>query len=284
MDIYINNEKLEFTLEKETSLQDILKHIQDWAGQRELYLIDYNLDSIDENGPFHSGNIHRLDISLGDRTDLLKHNLIEMQRYVDRILKFLAEKLQKQAELSAEESAQLLEGKEWLSESLVASYGLLSGSSQLDEKVIHDLESSSSLQEHIICLSRVADLLSLWYRQFSYNILSEEEQQAFTKKFLAELPAVAKSLEEIASDFTVGKEVKGFQTLDSTLAFFSDGLLYLSNDPVWGEVIERLTDILRELVQALSDQDMVNAADIIDYDLREILDEIMHLTRSNSVD
>ena len=107
MDIFVNDEKLEFTLEKEATLQEILNHIQEWAAKRELYLIDYELASHDEDGPFHSGNIKELYLKLGDRTDLIRYNLIEMQKYIERVLRFLGDKVKSNETLSEEEEAQL---------------------------------------------------------------------------------------------------------------------------------------------------------------------------------
>ena len=103
-------------------------------------------------------------------------------------------------------------------------------------------------------MTYIFDQLTMWFRQFTFNTLSEEDRRVYVQKFLSELPSVVKSLEEIAADFTVGKEVKGFQHLDKTLEFLSDGLLYLSSDKTWGEVLERLTEILTELVNALGSQ------------------------------
>jgi hypothetical protein len=284
MDIFVNDEKLEFTLDKKASLQEILNHIQEWASKRELYLIDYELASLDEDGPFHSGNIKELHLKLGDRTDLIRYNLIEMQNYIERVLRFLGEKVKIGKVLSSEEEAQLLEGKEWLGESLVSSHHLLSGKENNNDSFLKPLTDAKSIEDHISALSYIFDRLNIWFKQFTFNTLSEKERQVYIQKFLLELPAVIKSLEEIAADFTVGKEVKGFQHLDKTLEFLSDGLLYLSSDKTWGEVLERLTEILNELVIALSSQDMVNAADIIDYDLREIIDEIMQLSKTESID
>lgn len=284
MDIFVNDEKLEFTLEKEATLQEILNHIQEWAAKRELYLIDYELASHDEDGPFHSGNIKELYLKLGDRTDLIRYNLIEMQKYIERVLRFLGDKVKSNETLSEEEEAQLLEGKEWLGESLVSSHHLLTGKENNNDTFLKPLQDAKSIEEHVSAMTYIFDQLTMWFRQFTFNTLSEEDRQVYVQKFLSELPSVVKSLEEIAADFTVGKEVKGFQHLDKTLEFLSDGLLYLSSDKTWGEVLERLTEILTELVNALAGQDMVNAADIIDYDLREVIDEIMHLSKTESVD
>ena len=108
-----------------------------------------------------------------------------------------------------------------------------------------------------------------------YQGISKEERDALIKEFKEESVKVLHSLEDIASDLTAGRESKAIQRIEELVAFISDALSLIYQIDKNREEKEKLVKSLGELTSALSKGDLVTAADIVDYDIRENLEKII---------
>ena len=104
--------------------------------------------------------------------------------------------------------------------------------------------------------------------------LSEEEIKALKDKFKDQVPQLLKLVEDIATSLTVGKEAQAMTGIEQLVEYFSELLALLGRDQNQKEFSEKLVGLLSELTSALDSADLVTAADIIDYDLKDVLDEL----------
>jgi len=116
MEILVNNEKLEFQLEEEKNLKEVIESLNDW-----LYKNMKVIDEIILDGKVHTGEIQdltahsvddtdKLELTVIDINDLVRSSLMETKNYLKEIHKFMDSK----DDFSDEDIKRILSGLHWL--------------------------------------------------------------------------------------------------------------------------------------------------------------------------
>ena len=291
MKITVNKEPIAFKLEEDITISEILEHIQDWAGEQDLFILNYqisptkNMKDLAEKNLL-SSQINSLNVEVGTQNDLYRENLVELDCYLERMGYFIAAGLQKEKQLSKKEVAIVREGLSWVIEStemlgkqtsFIPDKELeqILGALQKFQKQEIDTSKSETTLELLSCLEKLKNYVSISSKISKFQGASKEELDDLIKKFKEESVKVLKSLTDIAADLTAGKEEKAIQKIEELVDFISDALSLLYQVNEHQKEKEKMVSSLNELTSALTKGDLVTSADIVDYDIRESLEKII---------
>lgn len=279
MRIYIGEEELNFSMEETLSFPQVLAKLTDWAESQKLFIIDYRVAAkaeFAEKSDLNSDEIDVIHLQLGDQTDLVESNLRELIDYTDRVGLHLANVIQAGKNLESKDAADLKTGGVFITESLDAlSKYLRPESNDYLAKAVNALNSHPDLIEKINALGAVQNQLKLWLRQTEFSRVTPDEAMERVKNFRDQIPALQSDLEQIAARFTQGKEQEALSKLEMVSQVLVDGviLMRIAGDTKKPET-DKLVSLLGDLTQAVDARDLVTAADIADFDLRDALKAI----------
>ena len=295
MQIKINQEPIDFKLSENITLGEVLKCIQSWAEKKDLFILNYKLSPKDEPASqagenILSSEINLLDVEVGTQSDLYRDSLQELNSYVDRMGFFLASKVQEGKNLSESEEVTIREGLEWIIESVSRIMRQLNVAFQEKAKgylsVLEEFKNKDHIdllneEEQIPFLDNLAGIKNqalIWYKACQYHGVTQKELKQLLEELKQETLKVLESLEEIAADLTAGKEAAALQKIEDLASFISDMLSLLYQTTVHEKERSQLVHVLDQLMSALSKGDLVTAADLVDYEIREALEKITFLT------
>lgn len=281
MQIIVNNEKIEFEIQKKLNLNEIIEHLNEWASEKELYVTDYKIEA-DENLKPHelnSSNIEVMNVQIGDQKDLIETNLSQLNDYLDRIGSYLAGALEQGAEVELTEKQNLREGIDYIHESLSGIMQVMSGKDEqqpLKEKLdqLVDLDIEKDLEAGLNLLAVLKNQVLIYIKNLRLSRMSEEELINSKNQFLNNIDTILEKLEHIAEDLTIGKENVAITKLENITGVISDGLIILRMTNTSPEITTKMLAALNEMTTALVTGDMVTAADIVDFDLKDLLTEL----------
>ncbi|MBV6492123.1 MAG: hypothetical protein LDLANPLL_00114 [Turneriella sp.] len=272
-------EELNFTLEGSLPFVEILKKLSAWAESQKVFIIDYHVAAkpqYKEKESLNSDEIETIHLRMGDQASLIESNLRELIDYTDRAGLHLAKSIQDARELSENEKADLLSGSSFIAESLeTLSRHLVPESIEYMEKAVNALLNNNDLVEKINALGAVQYQLKLWLREREFSRVQPEEAKERIARFREQIPEIKKDLEKVAAYFTQGKEHDALTKLELVSQTLVDAamLMRIAKD-VKAEVVQKIVSLLGDLTQAVTARDLVTAADIADFDLRDALEEI----------
>lgn len=272
-------EELNFTMEDTLSFPQVLAKLTDWAESQKLFVIDYRVAAKPEfadKDELNSDEIDIINLQLGDQTDLVESNLRELIDYADRAGMHLAKVIQEGMALSDKDAADLKTGGVFITESLDAlSKYLRPESAEYMAKAVNALNSNPDLVEKINALGAIQNQLKLWLRQTEFSRVTPAEAMERVKSFREQIPVLQADLEQIAARFTQGKEQEALSKLEMVSQILVDGVILMR---IAGDVkkteTDKLVSLLGDLTQAVDARDLVTAADIADFDLRDALKAI----------
>ncbi|MBL8035208.1 MAG: hypothetical protein JNJ69_16010 [Leptospiraceae bacterium] len=279
MRIYIGDEALQFELTETLPFNQILQKLSAWAESQNLYIIDYRVAAKPEfagKEDLNSDEIDVINLQIGDQAQLIESNLRELIDYTDRAGLHVARTIQEDKHLTEQEERDLKNGGAFIAESIeTLSKHLEPENAEALAKALNELNTNPDLIEKINALAQVQNQLKLWLRQLEFSRISKEEAAERINNFRAQTAELSDKLERIAAFFTQGKEQDALQLLDSVSQTLVDAviLLRIAEDPkkVGGE---RLIELLGKITAAVDSRDLVTAADIVDFDLRDLLKEL----------
>lgn len=279
MRIYIGDEALQFELTETLPFNQILQKLSAWAESQNLYIIDYRVAAKPEfagKEDLNSDEIDVINLQIGDQAQLIESNLRELIDYTDRAGLHVARTIQEDKHLTEQEERDLKNGGAFIAESIeTLSKHLEPENAGALAKALNELNTNPDLIEKINALAQVQNQLKLWLRQLEFSRISKEEAAERINNFRAQTAELSDKLERIAAFFTQGKEQDALQLLDSVSQTLVDAviLLRIAEDPkkVGGE---RLIELLGKITAAVDSRDLVTAADIVDFDLRDLLKEL----------
>lgn len=279
MRIYIGDEALQFELTETLPFNQILQKLSAWAESQNLYIIDYRVAAKPEfagKEDLNSDEIDVINLQIGDQAQLIESNLRELIDYTDRAGLHVARTIQEDKHLTEQEERDLKNGGAFIAESIeTLSKHLEPENAEALAKALNELNTNPDLIEKINALAQVQNQLKLWLRQLEFSRISKEEAAERINNFRAQTAELSDKLERIAAFFTQGKEQDALQLLDSVSQTLVDAviLLRIAEDPkkIGGE---RLIELLGKITAAVDSRDLVTAADIVDFDLRDLLKEL----------
>lgn len=294
MQILVNGENLDFEMTQKTSLTDILKYISDWARQDATYILDYRIDGKEKvsGADYHSENMNTLEVSLGSAENLFLEHILELEEYLDKMGNHLAVMLQNQTSAGADVdlSSEVLDGLAWIhdsAETILNRFGQPPMAElELLQAAPHEI--ASELSGVLQVLIEIRQSLEAWKKNIIMKSLSGEEKTQYCKKFLGEIEGSLERLEGIVQNFTIGKEAEALGEFELYLIWLSEGLALLASREEESialpqearNKLDEIKGLLPEIHDALENADFVTLADILDYDLREMITGLVKETAS----
>lgn len=287
MEILVNQTPLDFELQETISLPQVINHIEDWACQNNYYVLDYTYTTTgtaktQNEKSIMSSDIVKLEIQVGDQGDLIEQNLIEVSTYIDKAGSFIADLVQNEKELPNDEIANIQEGFSWIQDVLQSVKKQIQiGAS---EEFNHALDNITSLELNAESMMPALQVLAvlrnhvlIWLKQYNFSKLSQADYEKLKNELQADIPKLHDSIEQIATNLTVGKEAEALMQLEGIVPFLSDVLAAINVEGKNEDICTELISVLNNLTTALDSNDSVTAADLVDYDLRDLLDKINEL-------
>lgn len=279
MKIYVGEEELNFDLTETIPFPTILEKLTAWAELQKLYLIDYRVAAKPEfanKQELNSDEIDVIHLEIGDQGDLVESNLRELIDYTDRAGLHLATVIQEGKVLSNRETADLKTGGVFITESIssITRHLKPENADGLTE-AINNLNSNPDLIEKINGLAAIQNQLRLWLRQAEFSRISPDDAGEKVTAFRAQIPELDKELELIAARLTQGKEQEALHKLETVSQTLIDAIILMRiarDEKV--EATQKLVGFLTALTQSIDRRDLVTAADIADFDLRDVLKEL----------
>lgn len=279
MRIYVGDEPLQFELTETLPFSGIMQKLQVWAESQNLYIVDYRVAAkpgFESKDDLTSDEIDIINLQLGDQRELIESNLRELIDYTDRAGFHLAGVIQSGKTLTAQEEQDLATGGVFLAESLQTLQTYLKPDNPESlGRALKELNSNPDLVEKINALALVQNQLKIWLRQTEFSRVSRDEAVERVARFREQVPGIQDELEKIAARFTQGREQEALQMLETVSQTLVDAvvLMRIADDKSQGAG-EKLVDLLGQLTAAIDSRDLVTAADIVDFDLRDLLKAI----------
>lgn len=279
MRIFIGEEPLQFELPETLAFPQILAKLTSWAESQKMFIIDYRVavkPEFAEKEELNSDEIDVINLQIGDQTDLLESNLRELIDYADRVGMHVAKVIQEGKSLDAKESADLKAGGVFVAELLgtLTNY-LKPENAESLTNALNALNTNPDLIEKINGLAIIQNQLKLWLRQTEFARVTPAEATEKVAEFRARIAEFGSELEQIAARFTQGKEQEALQRLETVSQALVDAaiLMRIANDAK-KDMAEKLVTLLGDLTKAVDARDLVTAADIVDFDLRDLIKEL----------
>lgn len=299
-EIDLNTQTSEIKFEQQATLQNFLDTFQThYLNQRKLYIIDYQTQPQNLSARSTLSEIDALSIHGGSQKDLLQENLKELLLYLDNMGIFLSNKYMQEEELEPQELQSYHEGILWIQEAtqnhqryFEAPEDEAKPSRQATDNddteeaeetdyfaklVALDPTDRQDLETILNFLAEIRDRAAARYQKLYISSLSEEEKNKMIADFKNHVPQFLKNLEEIAVQISAGDENQAIVSLHEISEQTHSFLSLLPQDEANEEKSRQLLALLEEILQALDSQDSVQAADMIDYDLRDFLQSLADL-------
>ena len=307
MKIYINEEILDSKIEKEETVGDIYEEIRKWAESQGKFLINCFVDGKEMNREDLNGvminSAERLDFYVGENLDVLISGLIELDRYIDTV----GNTLLGRDSLTDKENKDLKEGVYWISEVLDSAKNLL----KLDYSRITPLPGGKSLNSiissisndinHLDSISGVENYLENLrdLKLFTMTLINKISILGVDVKTLKEIittysdnmEVLKKEFIRINENFQAGKDAVAGELLNHSIGrlhiMLSSFVSIKGRFPEYnldaieiegesfGNVIERLNELLEEVAKSLEINDIVMAGDLMEYELPEVLEKFV---------
>lgn len=279
MRIYIDDKPLAFELKETLAFSEIMAKLTAWAESQKLFIIDYRIAAKPEfaaKEDLNSDEIDVINLQLGDQTDLVESNLRELIDYTDRVGMHVANTIQAGAALGTQEAADLKTGGVFIAESVetLSKYLPAENAAQLTN-AIAVFNTQNDLIEKINALAIIQNQLKLWLRHTEFSRVTKDEAAQRLVEFRARHEDLQQELEKIAAKLTQGKEQEALQILESVSQVLVDAvvLMRIAEDAKVSSG-QKFVELMGQLTAAIDARDLVTAADIVDFDLRDLLKEV----------
>ena len=307
MKIYVNDELLNGTLEKEKNLGDIFDEMNNWVESQGKFLMNCLVDGKEigknEMKSMAITGAERLDFYIGEEMDMLRAGLFECDKYIDKI----GNTILGRDSLTEKECRDLGEGVEWIKNIMNSAKVLL----KLDfikikpmgkGKNVHEildymagnsqrLDSFSAIEEYLENLRDMKLFLMDLIGRVSAIDLSVSALVDIVRTYSENMDTLKNEFMKVNENFQSGKDLIASELLSHAITRLNvllTGLISLkqkmpelgldslvANEQVFSEVNNLLNDSLARTALALETNDIVQAGDILEYELPEILESLI---------
>ncbi|MBN1498745.1 MAG: hypothetical protein JW982_01195 [Spirochaetes bacterium] len=249
MNIQINGEEIQFEMNEEKSLQQVVDSISEWSAERDLIFTDLILNeeliniSDLEDKPLTETDV--INCLIQSRADIIISSLTEGTAYCMRVLDYIDNSVETE-KFDVKELEQFFKGVEWLRDMTLSVFQLLTldpnGIKHLDKPVseylndlhmvITDLSGISDEKAIITYLSSKMQLFEEFKGIFKLVLLSDNIKKMISKsldspdillkllhEIKRELPDQISNLEKVAEAYQTGKDESAIQLLQDFLDF-----------------------------------------------------------------
>ncbi|MDX1957469.1 MAG: hypothetical protein SFU98_02795 [Leptospiraceae bacterium] len=306
MKIFINEEELNTTLEKEETLGEVYTQITKWIESQGKFVLHCFVDGKEtlqeELNQLNVQGTGRLDFYIGENLDLTVSALIELDKYIDKI----GNTLFGRDSLTENETKDLKDGLEWISEMLTYTSSIL----RLNLEEIHPIPEGNSvktilsnLKSELNSLETVKSIESFLenlrdlklfvmglVNKTSLLTVDESTIEEVMKAYSENMEVLKKEFIRVNENFQSGKEALASELLQHSIERLEILLSALSSLKakfpekmssllVGGksleDSVERLHSLLKEVANSLEKNDLVMAGDLLEYELTDVLDSFV---------
>ncbi len=311
MEIYINEQKLESSLNGETYLGQVFDEILKWIESNGKYLRYYAVDGEEINRQemesMELAKVNRLDIYVGVELDIIEDSLIELDLYVDKVGSTLVGR----DSLTEKETSDLKDGIPWIENMLVSTKNLL----HLNLASIRPMGKGKNVEEIIASLKEVSsnldgtsaidlfleDLrdLKLFLMDLSSRLavirMEDPELLVIIQKFVDDKDKIIKDFMLINENFQSGKDHLATEIMTDAVGRLNALISamvsiqgrhaeinwadFKSGEKALSQVTTALNDALGNVADAMEKNDIVYAGDILEYELPELLENMIPLLK-----
>lgn len=307
MKIYVNEEHLDSKLETEETIGEIYEEIKKWAESQGKFLLQCLVDgkelNRDELNQIRIQSTERLDFFVGENLDVLISGLIELDRYIDTV----GNTLLGRDSLTEKENRDLKDGVQWIAEVLDSAKNLLklnytritpipggNNVKEIIENLTNDIPTLDSISGVESYLENLRDL-----KLFTMTLINKISILGVDVKTLREIistyadnmQVLEKEFIRINENFQSGKDAVAAELLNHSIGrlhiMLSSFVSIKGRFPEYnldsieidgekfGEVIDRLNQLLSQVAKSLEINDIVMAGDLLEYELPEILEKFV---------
>lgn len=311
MNIFINDQKLETTLGGETYIGQVLDQIEKWVESNGKYLRFFTVNGEELNrtelDAMEVTKAERMDLYVGEELDIIEDSLYELDLYVDKVGSTLVGR----DSLTEKETSDLREGIPWIETMLVSTKNLLN----LNLASIRPMGKGKNVEEIISSLKEVAmnldgtsaidafleDLrdLKLFLMDLSARLavirMEDPELLAIVQKFVEDKDKVIKDFMLINENFQSGKDHLATEIMTDAVGRLNALISAMVSiqgrhseinwadfkveERALSQVITSLNDALGNVAEAMEKNDIVYAGDILEYELPELLENMIPLLK-----
>ncbi len=247
MEIQINGHPVEFVMEKEKNLKDVVESISGWAMERELIFAEAWVDDkcfAVENVPVKElEEVKTINCVIVSKADLVADSICEATEYCGRLIEYI-NKTDKDTPISDDDIQKVATGIDWLVEVSTKALSLLGISLQnakhrdkSAKELFENLENvrktiESRKKESMAVLPELRNLLADFRDFLRIVLLSDEMRKAIITSIdspdtvaemlahlLNDIPIQKQNLENTAAAYQAGKDSEGSRGVESFIDF-----------------------------------------------------------------
>lgn len=307
MQVYINDVKVETQLNNEQNLAEVYEEVRKWAESQGKYLLKCFKDgeeySLQELSKMEIQPSVRLDFYIGERIDVLVSTLLELDNYVDKVGSTLVGR----DSLTDVEQRDLIEGVNWIKDVLLSASQFLSldytklrpipEGNTVAQIFANILEYSNKLNSSGNIENFLENLRDL--KLFIMNLINKTTALSVDIQTLRDVIRVySQNMEVLKNEFIrvnenlqSGKEILAGEILNYSterLQVLLNAIMALQTkipNQVFADIeiegktlsqtIQKLKDLLTQVASSFEANDLVMAGDILEYELPDVLQELV---------
>ncbi len=307
MKIFVNDQPLNGTLDNEKNLGDIFEAMNKWVESQGKFLMNCLVDGKEldksEMNSMEISATERLDFYIGEEMDMLRSSLLEFDRYVDKI----GNTILGRDSLTEKESKDLCDGIDWISSIMRSAKILLKldlakikpmGKGKNVQEILdymvansQKLDSYTAIEDYLENLRDLKLFLMDLIGRVSAIDLSIDALVDIVRTYAENMDTLKNEFMKVNENFQSGKDFIASELLGHSITRLNvllTGLISLKqkspdlcldslvvDGQVFSEVNNQLNESLARTALALESNDIVQAGDILEYELPEILESLV---------
>lgn len=319
MELFINGEKISYTLQNEKTFNDVLEFIMSFLDKNDLYIDKISLDGqsyeFEQLEKFKSSSIDsiaKVEIKAAFKQELVSETVENIISYLTNVVKYIKEN----DTYEEENLTKIKEGLIWCINvvdkilviySVSLDYFLTKSQKQFSYVCQQLKEIADNLQLLTVnkefkqqFLETIVDFMDGMIKIVTYvfvrlkNLPTESKREHFITLLDDNIILLSKLKDlfpEIASNFTGGKEKSAMELFSSVinfLAFYFEVLILCTdsfaqtnfNFTEIHKLIKDFSEIFGNIKNSISEKDYVNLSDILEYEINEPIVKIISETKS----
>ncbi|HCL57167.1 MAG TPA: hypothetical protein DHW82_09205 [Spirochaetia bacterium] len=302
MDIFINGEKIDFSIEREKNLGELVKHLNSWVSENHYFIDSLKINGVEtdpdeaEASSLEIQNILKIELNLKGNLEQIEEVIPALKSY---LLKFIHE-IEKGKDNFIISKKEKLEGLIWIIDSIqlitknlnIEPRHIFQGGKNLEETLHFIRISLSTLNQSVHdsdffyqyfkdgILEKLKSLIFMTEVLVDfYNYLTDSKNKKMTGHYLKELNLIKNSLKQIPENLQKGLDQDAIADTQKLMCFFESLFLLFSKTEIETEEKEELEnqkneviDLLNQVYEAFLSKDIVSVSDIIEYEVGEKLE------------
>ena len=319
MEIYINGEKVSYTLQNEKTFNDVLEFILSFLDKNDLYIDkisinnqEYDFKEIEKFKSYSIEQIDKVDIKAAFKQELVSETVENIISYLTNVVSYIKEN----ENYTEENLNKIKDGLIWCTNvvdkiliiySVSVEYFLTKSEKQFSfvcnqlkeiAENLHLIFSNKEFKQQL--LETIVDFMDGMIKIVTYvfvrlkNLPTETKKEHFITLFEDNIKLLSKIKElfvSIANNFKEGKEKTAMELFSSSinfLAFYFEVLIlctdsFADSDYNFSEIhdlIKSFSEIFGNIKTSIAEKDYVNLSDILEYEINEPINKLISQTKN----